>query len=295
MGSSILISAPGEFEVEVVSTSIDLQESCDSIVGDLIVHPNPAAPIIEENKIFCDPFITELSVENFESVSWTSSVDFQQEAPSIQVSQNGLYSASYVDENGCSSTSGVFIQELDVDFGPLLEFCVQACREDIDSLAISVPGIEQFFTSWMWLTNDSLGNEVIVSSSSGWVDPVTITSEMYNFIQLEITEEECVFRSEQLPLDIQICSMPEPPEEIPCEQIDSDHASCGQSIYKCLLSEENGGPKLYFEGSVVLPENSELCHPDSLKVSLNNGEIHITELELEQSEGSTTHFTLPTY
>ncbi len=289
-GSSLNIVTPGEHEIKVISTSVSTNEICDSIVENLIIYPNPQFPVIVEEKIFCDPFIIELSLMNYDSATWSSTVDLQQVASSILVSQNGKYTASVVDENGCSASSNSTINEVGVPFDQLIDQCIQACREDLDSLQITIPGINASFSSWTWVTEDTFGVEYDIEVSSGFVSPLILTSDMYSYVQLQVTQDDCVLRSERIPLDIEICAQPEPPTEIICEPIDSDHASCGQSIYKCLLSEENGGPKLYFEGSVTLPMDAVLCTEDSLMVSLNNGDIVITDLVFEEADGKITAF-----
>ena len=289
-GSNILLSTPGEHEIKVTSTSLITGEICDSIVENIVIYPLPIAPLIQEEKIFCDPFITELSLLNYPSALWNSNVDLQQEAASILVSQNGTYRAIIIDENGCSSSSIRTIDEGELPFDQLLDQCIQACREDLDSLQITIPGINESFSNWTWVTVDTFGIEYEVLTSSGIVTPLTITSDMYKYVQLQITRDDCLLRSEQIPLDIELCSQPEPPEEIICEPIDSDHANCGLTIYKCLLSEENGGPKLYYEGSLILPMDAILCSEDSLTVSLNNGQIVITDLVIEEADGKIMAF-----
>ena len=291
-GSNIQISTPGEYEIKVVSTAINTEESCDSIVENIIIFPLPQQPFLSQEKIFCDPFITELTISNYPSALWNSTVDLPQEAGSILVSQNGFYNASVEDENGCRSNASIIVNEEKIPFDQLLDQCIQACREDLDSLSISIPGINQFYSNWTWVTVDTLGNEYEIQESTGIVTPLIITSDMYDYIQLQVIQEECILRSERIPLDIEICTKPEvePPVEIICEPIDSDHASCGQSIYKCLLSEENGGPKLYFEGNVILPMDAVLCSEDSLTISLNNGEIVIVDLQFEEVDGKIMAF-----
>jgi hypothetical protein len=190
-----------------------------------------------------------------------------------------------MDENGCRASRNLFIDEVIIAFEPLSDQCIQACREDLDSLQLTIPGIDGSFSDWTWVTVDSLGNEYEVDTQSGAITPLTITAAMYDYVQLQITQDECTFRSEKIPLDIEPCFQPEPPVEIICTSINSNHISCGQSVYKCLLSEENGGPKLYFEGSVTLPMGAVLCEEDALTVSLNNGQIIITDLLVKEVEG----------
>jgi len=289
--NNILLSFSGEYEIKVISISNSTNEVCDSIIENIIIHPLPDSPIILEDKIYCDPFIIELSAANYPSVSWNSNVLLSQDASSILVSQNGTYQASVVDDNGCRKSASRVINEKEVPFEQLIDECIHACREDLDSLMITIPGIDQFASNWTWITVDTFGIEYEVAASSGFIEPLTITSDMYEYVQLQITQNDgCVLRSERIPLDIEICRQPEPPVEIICEPIDSDHASCGQSIYKCLVSEENGGPKLYFEGNVILPMDAVLCSEDSLTVSLNNGEIVITDLVFEATDGKIMAF-----
>lgn len=284
--NQVVLSTPGEYEIKVTSTSNSTEEVCDSLIETLIIYPLPAKPIIMEEKIYCDPFIIELSLANYPSAIWNSNVMLQQDSPSILVSQNGIYQASVSDDNGCTNSASRGIDEEKLPFDQLIDQCIQACREDLDSLMITIPGVDEFATNWTWVTVDTFGIEYEVAASTGFIEPLTITSDMYEYVQLQITQNDgCVLRSERIPLDIEICRQPEPPVEIICEPIDSDHASCGQSIYKCLLSEENGGPKLYFEGSVILPMDAVLCSEDSLTVSLNNGEIVITDLLFEEADG----------
>jgi hypothetical protein len=288
--SNIQLVNPGEFEIKVISTSLTTNEICDSIVETITIFPLPDRPVIGEEKIFCDPFIIELSVLNYPTAAWTVDNTLKVDEPSIFVSQNGIYVATIEDENGCINKSTRKINEVEIPFDQLLDECIQACREDLDSLALTIPAIGWNATSWTWVTVDSLGVEYEVDVSSGSITPLTITSDMYDYIQLQIIRDDCVLRSERIPLDIELCDQPEPPVEIDCEPIDSDHASCGQSIYKCLVSEANGGPKLYFEGSVILPMGAVLCVEDSLTVSLNNGEITITDLLFEELDGKIMAF-----
>lgn len=284
-GSSVNIVTPGEHEVKVTSTSIETNEICDSIVESLFIFPNPESPLIEKERVFCDPFIVELTITNYETALWLSSLDVPQDGKSIQVAQNGNYSAIIEDENGCQATTTSVVNVREISFDQYLDQCIMACREDLDSLNLTIPGLGEFFTDWTWISVDSFGVEYEVSASSGLVTPLVITADMYEYVQLMVHVDGCDLRSERIPLDIEDCKQPDPPVEIECEEIDSDHASCGQSIYKCLLSEENGGPKLYFEGSVTLPMDAVLCSEDTLSVSLSNGDIAITDLLFEEADG----------
>ena len=48
-----------------------------------------------------------------------------------------------------------------------------------------------------------------------------------------------------------------PPAE--CGFMESFDSHCGTSQYKCVLNEDIGGPKYYFEGELTLPDGYELC------------------------------------
>ncbi|MDF1697434.1 MAG: T9SS type A sorting domain-containing protein [Saprospiraceae bacterium] len=290
--NSIQINSAGFYELKVISTSINSGEICDSLIENLTIFPLPTKPIILEEKLFCAPFIFELSLENYDMATWSINNNYTEESASIQVSENGIYRAIVEDDNGCTSSSTIGINESVAPFDLLLNQCIEACRDELDSLQIFIPGIDYVANSWTWISVDSLGVEYEIELSSGMITPLLLTENMYDYVQLQITDEECILRSDIIPLDITNCDEPDEvdPPEITCEEIDSDHDNCGLTIYKCLLSEENGGPKLYFEGMVTVPMDATLCNPDSLTVSLNNGEIVITDLVLEEVDGKLMAF-----
>ncbi len=275
-GSFIEVTSIGNHQVTVVSIDKTNGQNCDSISTDFTINPLPNIPLIIKEKIYCSPFIYSLSIQNNELATWSSSQNFYDEQYNIQVSENGIYNATVVDNNGCKRSTSILIDVEDIDFSFLDGSCIQACREDLDSLQIVINGTNQTYSKWIWTTNDTLGRLDTILIGSGMIENLLITDKMYNYIQLQIEENECIYYAPTIPLDIITCTevvVPEPP--LVC--VTADHLSqiCGHQVYNCLLSEENGGPKYYYEGMLSIPDTLLLCNTDTLNASMINGSINI--------------------
>jgi len=270
-GSNISITEAGQFEILVVSNEINTNSVCDSISKMITIYPRPDLPSITIDKTYCDPLITELTVNNYPEVTWTG-IGINETAQTFNTSTPGLYSASYTDENRCTSTTPLNIEDNKVDFDYLTDICIQACREDLDSLQIIIPGNSSSFDSWSWSSIDSNGLEYTVSASSGSIPSLLITDDMYDYLELMINVDDCNYSSGLIPLDIIQCIIEK--EEIICDTIDLFSANCGHNIYECILSEENGGPKFFYEGHITTTVPASLCK-DSLLATISNGQIDI--------------------
>ena len=284
-GGNISISEAGQFELVVVSNQISTNSVCDSMSKTITIYPRPELPNITIDKTYCDPLIAELIVNNYQEVTWTG-VGINETAQVFSTSSPGLYSASHTDENGCTSTTPLNIEDNNVDFDYLADLCIQACREDLDSLQILIPGNGSSFDSWIWSSIDSNGLEYTISTSSGTVPSLLVTDEMYDYLELIINVDDCSYSSGLIPLDIIQCIIEE--EEILCDTIDIFSSNCGHNIYECVVSEENGGPKYYYEGHITTTMPAYLCS-DSLIATMSNGQIDILSFESLINPDGTLH------
>jgi len=285
MGEGLAITEPGQYDVLVVSTLISTNTTCDSISKSITINPHPELPTVTSIKTFCDPLIAELTVNNYTKVTWTG-IGINITSQTINISTPGLYIASYTGENGCSSIRTINIIDNKVNFDYLADICIQACREDLDSLRYTIPGNNESFAEWSWSSIDSNGLEYIVTSSSGSIPELIVNNEMYGYIELKVFASDCEYRSGRIPLDIIQCIIIE--KEVPCDTIDIFSSNCGFTVFECLVSEENGGPKFYYEGHISTSLPVYLCR-DSLIVSMSNGQIDILNFEPNINPDGTLH------
>lgn len=286
-GNSISIFESGQFDIAIVSTEASTNMICDTISKSINIFPNPEPPAVSITRSYCDPLIAELNVTNYPMVTWQG-IGINTTSQSFHTSSPGIYSALYTDENGCTSKTTQKINDEKIDFDYLLDLCIQACREDLDSLQIYITGNTMSFEEWSWSSVDSNGLEYTVSSSSGSVPELLITDKMYEYLELSVTSGDCIYTSDRIPLDIIQCTIVEEDEEISCDTINVSSSSCGFDIYECILSEENGGPKFYYEGHISTSTPVDLCR-DSLIATLSNGQIDILSYVLETNPDGTLH------
>ncbi|MFT4534564.1 MAG: hypothetical protein ACI9P5_001925 [Saprospiraceae bacterium] len=285
MGGSIAITEPGQYNVLVVSTLISTNTICDSISKTIIVHPQPELPNVTSVITFCDPLIAELTVTNYPEVNWTG-IGINEVSNTFNTSTPGLYYARYTDENSCASSRTVNIIDNKVNFDYLTDICFQACREDLDSLQFVIPGNEQSFIEWSWSSIDSTGLEYTVAASSGTIPELIVNDEMYDYLELKVVASDCEYSSGQIPLDIIQCIIIVEDEDVLCDTIDIFSSDCGFTVYECVVSEQNGGPKYYYEGHISTNSPAFLCR-DSLIASMSNGHIDILNFEtIVNSDGT---------
>ena len=286
MGGSLAITEPGQYEVLVVSTLVSTNTTCDSISKIITIFPNPELPNVTSIKSFCDPLIAELTVNNYPEVTWTG-IGINETSKTFITSTPGLYNASYTNENGCTSKRTFNVIDNKVNFDYLSNICIQACREDLDSLLFSIPENDESFPEWSWSSVDTNGLEYIVASSSGSIPELIVTDKMYDYLELNVVAGECNYTSGLIPLDIIQCNIVED-EEILCDTIDIFSSNCGFTVYECVVSEENGGPKFYYEGHISTSLPVYLCR-DSLIASMANGQIDILSFETIVNSDGTLH------
>lgn len=272
-GSTVGLFTAGTIDIKVVSTQISTGEVCDSLQTQIVISPNPFLPFIESKISLCQPFIAELHVINYDSVRWTS--DFLEvTAGTIHTSQSGTYKATATNEFGCQSSFSVTVSDPTPDFAHLEDLCIQDCREQLDSLAITVPASTEVYDQWTYYSVDSMGQIATVQTGTGISPQIRITSAMYGYLRLEVSIDACSYIASDLPLDLFSCFVEELP--VVCDTIDSFNSNCGLTVYECLVDAEHGGPILYYEGSITIDSTMTLCN-DQLISSFSNGSITIID------------------
>lgn len=284
-GGNVAITEPGQHDILVVSTQVSTNIICDSISKSITIYANPELPDVTSIKTFCDPLIAQLTVNNYPEVTWTG-IGVNQISKIFNTSTPGFYNASYTDENKCTISRTLSIIDNKVGFDYLEDICIQACREDLDSLQFVIPGNDESFAEWSWSSIDSNGLEYIIAFSSGSIPELIVTDEMYDFLELQVIAGDCNYSSGRIPIDIIQCIIED--EEILCDTIDIFSSNCGFTVYECVVSEENGGPKFYYEGHISTGIPAYLCR-DSLIASMSNGQIDILSFETIINADGTLH------
>ncbi|MEN0006147.1 MAG: gliding motility-associated C-terminal domain-containing protein, partial [Bacteroidota bacterium] len=109
---------------------ISRAEQCDStLIIDVVVHPNPI-PSIEREGELCDEGIVNLSIVEYARMSWSNGT----EDSSMEVLSEGEYSVTVVDEEGCSGSATIVIQEEMIEL--FLSSTNPTCAEEFDGMIL---------------------------------------------------------------------------------------------------------------------------------------------------------------
>jgi len=151
---SIVVSAAGEYAVSVTDGS-----GCTSTSAtvEVVVKALPAQPTISANGdiAFCEGGSVELSASESNGVSWSTNESSQ----SITVDEEGSYSVTYTDLNGCSSTSIpvsiVVFENPSIDEVVVTE---SACDDQTGTAVLTVSGGQPSYTeNWFGEDPNALG------------------------------------------------------------------------------------------------------------------------------------------
>lgn len=161
---SITVMISGDYSVEVTDENGCMGESDDVTIT---VYDNPAVEITATDTIICEGQIVTLTATESESYLWSTGANSQ----SIVVTENGMYTVTVTDGNGCMASDSI---EITVNPTPTplpvitpdgpTTFC------DGDSVALGVDPWE----SYLWSTGDTT-QTIVVDESGLYV--VTVTNE----------------------------------------------------------------------------------------------------------------------
>lgn len=179
---------------EIYLTVTDNTTSCTNVIGPMIVevHALPQEVIITSSNagLVCEGTPTTFTISNPEvgvDYYWSNGVA----GASMTTSAAGIYYATAVNEDGCSSESN----QLEIVNGPDISLIPGGChtRCNPDTLCLpSLPGV----TSFQWYFNGTP-----IAGSEGMVEELIITESGSYWVEMENTMG-CVLSSEPLNLDI---------------------------------------------------------------------------------------------
>ncbi|MGB1317169.1 MAG: PKD domain-containing protein, partial [Flavobacteriales bacterium] len=161
---SITVMASGDYSVEVTD-----QNGCTGVSDDvtITVYDNPMVEITASDTVVCDGETVTLTATEADAYLWSTGADLQ----SIIVTENGMYSVTVTDANGCMASDSIEITvnptpnpiPVITPDGPTT-FC------DGDSVSLSVDPWE----AYDWSTGDT--TQAITVDESG-LYTVTVTNE----------------------------------------------------------------------------------------------------------------------
>ncbi len=159
-GASITASSPGAYTVAVT----DANGCSAQATVNVVQNPNPVPQISGSNQ-FCAGGQTTLTVTggNFNTYLWSTSAT----QPSITVSNQGNYSVTVTDANGCSASAARSVAQVPLPT-PQINGLLSICQGQ--STMLSAGGGN--FTGFAW-TGGSTTNQITVSS--GGVYSLTVT------------------------------------------------------------------------------------------------------------------------
>ena len=167
----------------------------------------------------------------------------------IRIYQNGIYTATYIDEHGCFSSSDTTISNA-INFSSFLTGCYDGCEEDLDSSVLILTGIPGTFDYWEWrhrAPNSSTIN--VLDSGIGTIPNLTLDTAMAGKITLYVESDTCGVESGDFCLAVVQCPT--------CPELNADVVF---TIYECAV----GGGDLdetVFDilGYIQLPDSFEYC------------------------------------
>ena len=150
-------------------------------------HSSPDV-IISGSQSFCTDGTTTIDAGDFVSYSWAPN---NENTRTIEVSQEGTYTVTVTDTNGCTGTSATMIQEL-TELLPIIAGPTQVCPGESSTLFIGGT-----FDMYNWSTGDmgtntitvepGMSYSVTVTDASGCTGSSTVSVSNYNVTQVEIT------------------------------------------------------------------------------------------------------------
>ncbi|MEL6863616.1 MAG: PKD domain-containing protein [Bacteroidota bacterium] len=229
---SIFNLDPGVYEV-TVSAIGDNNTVCATITADFTITGNPTPPILALAPNTCEPNTVLISVTNYDEVTWSGPNVNGVVAQSIVVSQNGIYTARVVDENGCTSSTSIEVNSI-IDFSDFLSGCYEYCKEDIMMDPPILFGIPGSFVAWEWRLLDEDGNLTILESGAGTIPDLTIQPDWNGKITLWVDNGDCQEESDDFCIEV-----------LDCPDIECDGFTAEVYCTTCGCGNPYGGVRIY--------------------------------------------------
>ncbi|TVR80437.1 MAG: hypothetical protein EA409_08385 [Saprospirales bacterium] len=192
----IIVSVSGPIELEV----FDDNGCSNTTVINFTVNPLPEINFTGSTT-FCTGFSTTLTIGNFPEINWSTGANDN----SITIDEEGLYTVSVSDENGCSNEAEIFINE-DEELQPVISGEPGFCPGNSTELNAG-----DSFEDYAWSTGSN-NPQIIVNSpgvytvtvtdSDGCTGSASISVVLYELPEPEIQGDEFICFGESTTLEV---------------------------------------------------------------------------------------------
>ena len=236
--------------------------TCTSVTAEVIVNPLPPAPTFDVDYT-CEPFTAHIATNPSNPVTWFYQGNYAAFGPAITVDEGGFYSATIVNQYGCSASSNINITDpISVD---ILSGCYTLCDTLLEEGGICLDGPPGSFTSWQWVL---LPNTPLSAPGSGPVAPLCLTTAMEGEIVLQVRQQ--YQNSNPPPGSTLTCTAQSEPfclEVIECDKCPYKHID-GYFDLQCMLDAEEQVFSLH--SALTIPNGWHYC---GIEPEINGGFI----------------------